>query len=268
MLSVQVLAQEPTPPPDTEHQLLDELLDVNVRDGLVYYNALKSGRGRLDRYVSSLGAISQAEYNAWARPRQTAFWVNAYNAFVLRTVIDHYPIRGGAPQFPRNSIRQIPGAFERRTFRAAGREVTLDGIEREILPAFDDARVFLALGRGALGGGRLRSEAYASSRLEAQLSAMAAESVTRKEIVTVDLTGGVVTLSPVFSWREAEFAAGFAAKADPTYSSRSPIERAVLALIEPHILFSEQEFLRRNQFRMAFREFDWRLNDLTGGRPD
>ena len=36
------------------HRPLDQLLDLNVRDGLVYYRALRSERGRLDRYVSSL----------------------------------------------------------------------------------------------------------------------------------------------------------------------------------------------------------------------
>ena len=51
---------------------------------------------------------------AGRRDRQLAYWINAYNAFVLRTVIDDYPIRGRAADYPPNSIRQIPGAFERR----------------------------------------------------------------------------------------------------------------------------------------------------------
>ena len=60
----------------------------------------------------------------WEPERQLAFWINAYNAFVLRTVIDHYPIAGRAAIYPRNSIRQSPGSFEKRTFRAAGRTLT------------------------------------------------------------------------------------------------------------------------------------------------
>jgi hypothetical protein len=261
--------QVPTPPPpDPLHQPLDEILDVNVRDGFVYYNALKSGRARLDRYVASLGAVSAAEVAGWPRPRQTAFWINAYNAWVLRTVVDFYPIRGKSPQYPAESIRQIPGAFERRTLRAGGREVTLDGIEKDILPAFGDPRVFLALGRGAIGGGRLRSEAFTSARIEDQLAATAAEMVTRKEMVHLDLSTGVLSVSPIFSWREAEFAAGLADKADPAFAARSPLERAVLALVDPHVFFSEREFLRQNTFRMAFHDFDWRLNDLTGGRSE
>jgi hypothetical protein len=262
-------AQQPSPPgTDPLHRPFDEILDLNVRDGLVYYKALKGGRASLDRYVGSLGASGAAEVAAWPRPRQMAFWLNAYNAFVLRTVVDHYPIRGRASQYPADSIRQIPGAFERRAFRAAGREVTLDGIEKEILPALGDPRAFLALGRGSMGGGRLRSEAYTGERLEEQLAGVAAEMVTRREIVHLDMSGGVLSVSPIFSWREAEFVAGVADKADAAYAARSPLERAVLALIEPHMFFSEREFLRQNTFRMAFHEFDWRLNDLTGGRRD
>ena len=36
------------------------------------------------------------------------FWINAYNAFVLRAVIDSTRLRQVA-DYPANSIRQIPG---------------------------------------------------------------------------------------------------------------------------------------------------------------
>src|SRR5881394_1728451 len=89
---------------------LDFILDTYVRDGEVYYRALKSDRGRLDAYVASLAA---APVDKQPRDVQLAFWLNAYNAVVLRTVVDHYPIQGRSPDYPRKSIRQIPGAFER-----------------------------------------------------------------------------------------------------------------------------------------------------------
>ena len=47
------------------------------------------------------------------------------------------------------------------------------------------------------------------------------------------------------------------------FQQRSPLERAVLALIEPHSARSEAELLEKNAFRMTFQEFDWRLNDLS-----
>jgi hypothetical protein len=38
----------------------------------------------------------------------------------------------------------------------------------------------------------------------------------------------------------------------------------VLFLIDPLLVPTESEFLRRNTFRMTFHDFDWSLNDLTG----
>jgi hypothetical protein len=258
--------QDPPPPAsDPLHTPFDQMLDIYVRDGLVYYNALKIERARFDRYVASLdGPGVAAQYATWTKPKQLAFWINAYNAFVLRTVIDAYPIRGKAAQYPPSSIRQIPGAFERRTFRAAGRALTLDAIERDVLTTFDDPRAFLALGRGANGGGRLRSEAYASERLEVQLATAAAEVADRRELARVDLVAGELTINPIFSWREAAFTAAYAGKGLPVFASRSPLERAVLALMQPHLVTSEVEFLEKNTFRVRFHDFDWSLNDLTG----
>jgi len=31
---------------------------------------------------------------------------------------------------------------------------------------------------------------------------------------------------------------------------------------------AEEEFIKRNTFQLTYEPFDWRLNDLTGGRPD
>src|SRR5216110_2033238 len=83
---------------------LDQVLDLYVRDGLVYYRALKSDRRRLDTYVASLAAdrIESAPRN-----EQVAFWLNAYNAVVLKTVVDHYPIAPVSREYPPRSIRQI-----------------------------------------------------------------------------------------------------------------------------------------------------------------
>lgn len=257
-------AQEPPPPVvDALHKPFDEILDLYVRDGLVYYYALKRERGKFDRYVQSLAATGADTVKGWTPERQLAFWINAYNAFVMRTVIDHYPIRGKATDYPANSIRQIAGAFERRTFRAGGRALTLDGIEKDVIAGYRDPRALLALGRGAMGGGRLKSEAFTSTRLDAQLATMTSELVTRRELVFVDVPNGVLSVSPMFSWREDVFAK-MAGRAPDAYASRSPLERAVLSLIDPLLVPSESAFLNQNTFRMVFHEFDWLLNDLTG----
>jgi hypothetical protein len=262
-----VAPQGTVAPGDAFHRPLDELLDLYVRDGYVYYRAMKSDRGRLDRYVAALDVPSDT-YARWSRDHQLAFWLNAYNAFVLRTVLDAYPIRGRSDQYPAVSIRQISGAFERRPHRAAGRSVTLDEIEKTVLPEFKEPRVYLALGRGALGSGRLRSEAYTGGKLEAQLRAVQAEFVNDQSMLRIDRLTGRMTVTPIISWREAEFVAAYDKGAEGPYAQRSPVERAVIAFIAPNLFRLEREFVEKNAFQMAFHDFDWRLNDLSGGRVD
>lgn len=251
------------------HAPFGEILDIYVRDGQVYYRALQMERAKLDRYIASLN-VPVATYEGWPTSDQMAFWMNAYNAFVLRTVIDHYPIKGVASEYPSTSIRQIPGAFDRREHRAAGRVVTLDAIETTILSAFGDPRVFLALGRGAVGSPRLRSEALSGARLEDQLASSVEEFAARARLIDIDEVANLIRVTPLVSWRDAEFAALADGPAGPgdRYATRSPIERAVLRLIEPHLLPIERSMVERNDFTLTFGTFDWRLNDLTGGRID
>jgi Protein of unknown function, DUF547 len=239
----------------------DTILDLNVRDGLVYYRALKAARGGLDGFVNALATVA---VDKLPKDEQLAFWLNAYNALVLRTVIDHYPIHGRATDYPAGSIRQIPGAFERLTHRVGGRTLTLDQIEQTILPSFSDPRVYLALGRGAVSSGRLRSEAFTAAQLERQLAEVANECLTRPECVQFDRDGGRMSVNAIFSWREREFTAAYADKAPAAFASRSPIERAIVAFVQPRLLTTEKDFLMKNMFEMVYKKFDWSLNDLTG----
>ena len=249
------------------HRPLDQLLDMYVRDGQVYYRALRSDRARLDRYAASLN-VPEATYAGWSREQQLAFWLNAYNTFVLQTVIDHYPIRGKSAAYPAASIRQIPGAFERRKHRVAGRTLTLDEIEKDVLPQFKEPRMYLALGRGAVGSGRLRSEAFSADRLDTQLEGVATDFLRHDEMVRIDRDTATMSVTPILSWREAEFVGKYDPGSTGPYAQRSPIERALLAFIAPKLLPLEKEFVRQNEFRVVFHPFDWRLNDLTGGRID
>jgi hypothetical protein len=248
-------AQEPALGP------LDYVLDTYVRGGEVYYRALKSDRARLDSYVNQLAT---AEVDKLSRNEQIAFWLNAYDALVLRTVIDHYPAPRRSTDYPQRSIRQTPGAFEKLPHRVARRTLTLDQIEQTILPTFADPRLYFAVGRGAVGGGRLRSESFTAEALERQLTEVASECLTRAECVHIDPAANTLEASAIFSWHEKEFVAAYADKVDQLYAARSPIERAILGFVQPKLLQTERDFLEKNTFRLVYRPFDWSLNDLTG----
>ena len=99
-----------------------------------------------------------------------------------------------------------------------------------------------------------------------QLESIQAEFVTRQRLLKVDRQAGLVSTTPIVSWHEAEFVAAYGGKAGERFATRSPIERALIAFITPHLLPLEREFVDENRFKVTFQAFDWRLNDLTGGR--
>ena len=244
------------------HRPLDELLDLYVRDGFVYYKALRSDRGRLDRFVASLSAPGATALAGGIRISKRRFGSTPTTRSCSRRSSITFRFAAERRSIPPSASVRFPVRLKRRSTASRGGTVSLDSIEKEILTPLGDARVFLALGRGAYGGGRLRSEAFDGPMVEQQLSAVAAEAVTREELVKIDSATNVVSLSPIFSWREAAFVASFADKANRVFAARSPLERAVLAIIESHLFGAEEEFLEKNAFKMQFHDFDWRLNDL------
>jgi hypothetical protein len=244
------------------HAPFDRLLDTYVRDGYVYYRALRQERAALDRYIASLNSVGK-ELAGWSPEAQQAFWINAYNALVLRTVINAYPINGKSPDFPSSSIRQVPGAFERTRHTMAGKSQTLDDIEQMLLSEFGDARLVLALGRGAIGSPRLKSEAYTADRLDAQLTSAVRECATRAACVELDRGLNQLKVTPLIGWREALFIKTFGGDA-ARWADRTPIERAVMTMVYPHLYQREQELLMSTRLQMVYGQFDWQLNDLTG----
>jgi hypothetical protein len=259
---------QPSPDLDPLHVPFDAILDPNVRDGLVYYRALQADRARLNRYVASLNSPSVVSaYPKWNDDQKKAFWLNGYNALVMQTVINHYPIRGTAKGYPANSIRQIPGAFEKTTHAIGGKQLTLDQIENTVLAEFNDPRVYLALGRGAIGSGRLRSEAFSAKSVNRQLDQTKQQFAVTPRWSKVDALAGKVSISPILSWRAPAFIKEYA---DDAYDlpKREPIELAVIGFLRPHLIAPEEEFIKKNTFQLTYEPFDWRLNDLTGGRPD
>lgn len=140
----------------------DALLRTQVdADGLVDYAGLKDAHAELDAYIRSLAA---APFEQLGRDEKLALLINAYNAFTLRLVLDHWPLA---------SIRHIPGKrrWDAPRWRLAGETLSLNQIENErIRPRFKEPRIHFALVCAARGCPPLRAEAYTGARLSAQLA--------------------------------------------------------------------------------------------------
>ena len=156
--------------------------------------------------------IDPDEFNDWTEKQKLAFWINAYNAFTIKAIIDHYPIERsftliGIFYAPKNSILQIPGVWKKLKFNALGQEVTLDHIEHGILrKEFNEPRIHAAINCASISCPDLRSEAYVADRLEGQLSDASGLFVNNKfKGVYVDKKKNKVKVSKIFKWFGEDF---------------------------------------------------------------
>lgn len=236
------------------------VLAQHVSGDLVDYAKLKSNRAALDRVVAEFGTVTQAEEAAWPRAQRLAYWINAYNVFTLRAIVDHYPIQGSwFSLYPKNSIRQIDGVWTDLQWSAGGRRITLDDLEHKLLrPQFQDPRVHFAVNCASLGCPPLATEPYRAATLEAQLDAAAVRYLQSPRGLTAE--GGTLRLSSIFKWFGGDFEARFAA-AGPT--GRSATDRALLGVVAKYGPAPAQALARSAQTRIAFLDYDWSLNDTT-----
>jgi hypothetical protein len=235
---------------------------VNER-GLVDYRALNAARAPLDRYVLSLSALDPNADAAWGDEQKIAFWINAYNALTLETIVDHYPIEKGGLvsglRFPKNSIRQIPGVWDKLTHTVMGRTLTLDRIEHEILrKQFKEPRIHMALVCAAMGCPPLRNEPYAADRLNEQLEDRSRRFLASPERFRIDRDARALYLSSIFEWFGEDFGvvyktADFAHQAGPV--------RPVLAFVAMHLDPADAGDLNQTEWTIRYLDYDWTLND-------
>lgn len=220
-------------------------------DGQVRYAELKKDRGDLNAFLSRLAAASPENRPELfpTREAQMAYWINAYNAFVLAGAVERYPLKSVV------SVETAFGAlfFKRARYVAGGRKVGLDDIEHGILRArYRDPRIHFAVNCASASCPRLRAEPFWAETLDAQLEDAAREFINREE--NVRMRGDVLFLSAIFNWYQEDFLAAVPAGNHPA---------TVVDYVLRYLPEATAERIRREQPRVEFYPYDWALNDAA-----
>ncbi|MCC7241533.1 MAG: DUF547 domain-containing protein [Acidobacteria bacterium] len=243
----QSAAQPPTTaqvePFDHEHRAWTAILATyDSSGGVDYEGLLQRGQPALDVYLDALAAAVPDE-RGWTRPERMAYWINAYNAFTVRLVLDHYPLKSI------RSIGFLPYAAFRKSFiplGADGKKISLNTIENDVLRTqFADPRVHFALVCASKGCPALRSEAYRADVLDAELDDAARRFLADTSKNQWDAASRTLRLSSIFRWYREDFER--AAGTVPQFVARyaPPAMAGALAGTPP---------------RIAYLEYDWSLN--------
>ncbi len=184
-----------------DHDLLDRVLTDHVNaDGLVDYRRLKEHADPLKTYVDSLRIVSpvSAPERYGQRADALAYWINAYNALVLHSIVEAYPV---------SSVESLGGLdtfFRKRQHVVGGESLTLDAIENQIIrPQYSDARIHFAVNCGARSCPALDSRAYRGSDLSAHLDRQARRFAADPQHLTWH-EGGLM-VSKLLAWYREDF---------------------------------------------------------------
>lgn len=241
-----------------------DVLSTYVNDkGMVDYRGLQSNRAILDRYAASMARLDPKVYEAWSEKQKIAFWINAYNSLTLRVIIDHYPIKSGGflsgIRFPKNSIRQIPGVWDKIEHAVMGRKMTLDAIEHETLrKQFDEPRIHVALVCAAMGCPPLRNEPYTGDRLDDQLEDQSRKFLRNPKKFRIDRGSNTVYLSSIFEWFGGDFSNQYQTNG---FSQADASARPVLEFISRHVGDGDSQYLKKHKYRIDYLDYDWSLNE-------
>jgi hypothetical protein len=260
------VAEAPIPAGQREDWSFDDFrsaLHLVDDRGMVNYVGLKADRASLDRFATQLAQLPRQAYESWDLSDKISFWINAYNGLTLLAIINNYPIKASffkSLRFPKNSIRQISGIWNRLQFEIMGKPTTLDDIEHKILrKEFEEPRIHFALVCAAMGCPPLRNEPYRGDKLNEQLNEQARRFLSSPEKFRIDRTSDVVYLSKILDWYGQDFTnksvdASF-------FGGHSPTERAVLDFVSGYLSDADAEYLRRGTYRIDYLEYDWSLNE-------
>ena len=186
------------------HQAFDELLKKHVtKDGIVNYKGFIQEKAKLDKYLDLL-SNNAPDREKWSKDEQLAYWINAYNAFTVKLIVDNYPTKSIRDLGPKLKIPLIKDVWHYQFFKIGGVESSLDEIEHSILrKEFDEPRIHFAINCASVSCPPLLNEAFVPEKIESQLQKVTVSFIndpTRNKI-----TPDQAQISSIFSWFQGDF---------------------------------------------------------------
>jgi hypothetical protein len=227
--------RDPIAPKEFSHQVFHEVLRAHVERGVVDYPAIATDPV-FERYVQQLDRIDPSSLPT--RQDRLVFWINAYNAFAIKGILDGY-----SPLTLFGRYRYFIG----RRYRVGGQSINLYDLERKLLiPDFREPRIHFAIVCASSSCPRLQPWAYAADKLEEQLEQSARGFINDPTRNQFDRKRKIAYLSMIFKWFEEDFV---------VHSG------SLLKYVRPYVadpdLARELEF---TPYTVQFLEYDWRLN--------
>ncbi|MDX5417904.1 MAG: DUF547 domain-containing protein [Hymenobacteraceae bacterium] len=222
-----------------DHQQWTKLLQKHVAaNGDVDYKGFRQDQKMLQLYLDQLSS-GIPDPNTWSRNEQLAYWINAYNAFTVKLIVDNYPLQSIKDLNSRISIPLVNTVWDDKFIILGGKKYSLNDIEHRILrKEFEEPRIHFAINCASKSCPKLRREAYTAEKLEFQLKEQTTGFINdpKHNRITPDNP----KVSAIFDW----FGEDFKKKGTLT-----------------DFLNRYSEVKIKPSAKISFLDYDWRLNE-------
>lgn len=179
-----------------DHSIWEGVLQKYVsEDGAVNYKKLAKNNRELNTYLDELS--KHPPMDSWSRDEKLAYWINAYNAFTVKLIIDHYPIK---------SIRDLHDGnpWDVKWIELGRQTYSLNQIEHDIIrPRYDEPRIHFAVNCAAQSCPPLLNHAWTAVNLESFLEQQTRAFINNERYNTIGTKS--LKLSQIFNWYGKDF---------------------------------------------------------------
>ena len=184
------------------HEIWNSLLQDHVNEqGWVDYSGFVQDSNRLNQYLDILNESHPNEKH-WSREERLAYWINAYNAYTVKLIVDYYPTK--SIRDIKNGIPFVNSVWDIKFIEIEGQKYDLNNIEHGIIRSrFDEPRIHFAVNCASISCPNLANYAYTPEKLDAQLTQAAKAFITDEN--KNKLSKDKVQLSKIFSWYRGDF---------------------------------------------------------------
>ncbi|MGR3812066.1 DUF547 domain-containing protein [Jiulongibacter sp. NS-SX5] len=187
------------------HSDWDALLKKHVSSsGYVNYGGFKADEAKLDAYLKKVS--SNAPASSWSANEKLAYWINAYNAFTVKLILDHSGenIKSIKDIGSTIKIPFVNTPWDIKFINIGGEEMDLNNIEHGIIrKKFNEPRIHFALVCAAKSCPPLRNEAYTASKLVSQLNDQGVKFLN--DVSKNEVSANEMKLSKLFNWYGGDF---------------------------------------------------------------
>src|SRR5438270_3966790 len=178
----------------------DRLLKKYVSGGGVKYAAWKTSAGDLKDLQTVVDGIGSANASSMSRNDQLAFYINAYNAWILHEALEKYPTK---------SVKDaLFTFFTSKRIKVAGQQMSFNALEKDTIRSkFGEPRVHFALNCASRSCPPLNRTAFSADKLDGQFEALAKGYVNSDHGVRYNAATKSAELSKIFDWYKDDFKA-------------------------------------------------------------